>query len=133
MNEIKVLIRPERLRFVPDRFSWCDQGLFRSDLTAHCSLEALVLYLFLLTVADSQGLSYYSQASMCRRLRLQPEQVVLARQQLLQADLIAYQAPLYQVLSLPQPGDPPPSQRLGRAASVGEILHRALQQPGGVQ
>jgi len=28
----KVLLRPERLRQVPSRFSWCDQRLFRSDL-----------------------------------------------------------------------------------------------------
>lgn len=124
----KVLLRPERLRVVPPRFSWCDQRLFRCGATAHTNPESLALYLFLLTVADSRGLSFYSDASLSRFLRLDPQAVHTARQCLLQADLIAYQKPNYQVLSLPQ--SQPPSQRLGQAASVGDILRRALQGGG---
>jgi len=60
MNDPKVLLRPDRLREVPPRFSWCDQRLFRSGLTATCGSDALALYLFLLSVADFSGLSYYS-------------------------------------------------------------------------
>ena len=60
----KVLLRPDRLRQVPPRFSWCDQRLFRAGLTNRCGSDALALYLFLLTVADSRGLSFYSDASI---------------------------------------------------------------------
>lgn len=121
----KVLLRPERLRVVPSRFSWCDQQLFRGGATAHTDPESLALYLFLLTVADSRGLSFYSDASLSRFLRLDPLAVDAARRRLLKADLIAYQKPDYQVLSLPNAQ--PPSQRLGQAASVGDILRQVLQ------
>lgn len=132
MNEHhKVLLRPERLRHVPSRFSWCDQRLFRSGLTARCGSDALALYLLLLTVADSRGLSFYSDASLCRLLRLDPLALAAARDQLLAADLIAFLKPDYQVLSLPDASTPPPSQRAGEAATVGEILRRVLQPGGG--
>ena len=124
----KILLRPERLRVVPSRFSWCDQQLFRCGATAHTDPESLALYLFLLTVADSRGLSFYSDKSLSQFLRLDPLRVDTARQRLLQADLIAYQKPDYQVLSLPQAQ--PSSQRLSQAASVGDILRRVLQGGG---
>ena len=126
----KVLLRPERLRHVPARFSWCDQRLFRSGLTARCGSDALALYLFLLTVADSRGLSFYSDASLSRLIRLDPLALAAARDQLLAADLIAYLKPHYQVLSLPDAHTPPSSQRTGEVASVGDLLRRVLQTGG---
>lgn len=120
----KVLLRPERLRVVPSRFSWCDQRLFRCGATAHTDPESLALYLFLLTAADSRCLSFYSDKSLSQYLRLDPLRVEGARRRLLDADLIAYQKPDYQVLSLPQAH--PPSERVGQAASVGDILRRVL-------
>ena len=83
------------------------------------------MYLFLLTAADAQGLSYYSDASLGRLLRLDALQLSAARQRLIQADLIAYRKPLYQVLSLDRVD--PPSQRTGDATSVGELLRRVLE------
>ncbi len=132
MNEHKLLLRPERLREVPPRFSWCDQRLFRSGITSRCGSDALALYLFLLTVADARGLSYYSDASIGRSLRLDSVALSAARAELLGADLIAYRRPHYQVLSLPDSSTPPPSQRLGEVASVGDILRRVFS-AGGAQ
>ena len=57
-------------------------------------------YLFLVTVADAQGLSYYGTSSIAARLHLSADEIGAARQHLIALDLIAYQAPLYQVLSL---------------------------------
>jgi len=86
------------------------------------------LYLFLVTVSDAQGLSYYSEAAICQRLQLQPEELKAARAQLRQADLIAYQKPIYQVLSLEDPDlQQSSTQRQGQTQSLGEILRRALQ------
>ncbi len=131
MNDPKVLLRPDRLREVPPRFSWCDQRLFRSGATATCGSDALALYLFLLTVADSRGLSYYSDASIGRQLRLDAVALSAARAQLIGADLLAHRRPLYQILSLPDAASGPPSQRFGEAASVGDILRRVLGGGGG--
>ena len=131
MNDPKVLLRPDRLREVPPRFSWCDQRLFRGAHTAACGSDALALYLFLLTVADSRGLSYYSDASIGRYLRLDALALSAARAQLVAADLVAHRRPLYQILSLPDKSSAPSSQRTGEEASVGDILRRVLGAGGG--
>ena len=129
----KRLIRPDRLRQVPPSFSWVDHRLVRHHYLEACDCPALALYLFLVIVSDVQGLSYYSDAAICRHLNLQAEELKHARAQLRQADLIAYQRPLYQVLSLPDPPPPsqePPPERTGQSQSVSEILRRVLQGGG---
>ena len=126
----KRLLRPDRLRQVPAGFSWIDHRLVRQDYLSRCDCPALALYLFLVTVGDAQGLSYYSDAAICRRLHLQLEELKNARTRLRQADLIAYQRPLYQVLSLGDPAAasaPPATERAGQTQSVADILRRALQ------
>ena len=55
-------------------------------------------------LAPSTALSYYGAPTLALRLRLQPEELVAARAQLVGLDLIAYEAPLYQVLGLPGVG-----------------------------
>lgn len=104
----KYLLRSARLRRVPSQFSWVDHRLVRDHHIERLSVEACALYLFLVTVGDAQGLSYYSDASVGRRLRLDPEALARARRDLLVADLIAFEAPLYQVLGLPSAARPPP-------------------------
>lgn len=119
----KKLLRPERRRQVPAQFSWLDHRLVRDNRLAACDPSALALYLVLVTVADAQGLSYYSEASLARLIRLTPDQVIGARQQLIQADLIAYQKPLYQVLSLESTLSGP---RTNVTQSAGQILRQIL-------
>lgn len=125
----KRLLRPDRLRQIPTSFSWLDHRLVRHDYLRRADHRAWALYLFLVTVADSQGLSYYSDAAISRRLRMDPVELSAARQQLIQADLLAYQKPLYQVLALPE--DPTLSaahpERTGQPASVADIMRRALE------
>lgn len=107
-----------------------DHRLVRHGHLRRADATAWALYLFLVTVADVQGLSYYSDASIARHLQLDPLALAAARQQLIQADLLAYRKPLYQVLALPEdaPASDAPSTaaRGGEARSVGNILRRAL-------
>lgn len=123
----KRILRPDRLRQVPPSFSWVDHRLVRHNYISRCDCPALALYLFLITVSDVQGLSYYSQSALCRYLRLQPEGLTSARAQLQQTELIAYQKPLYQVLSLEEPSAQEPSERGGQCQSAADILRRALE------
>lgn len=126
----KHLIRPDRLRQVPTGFSWVDHRLVRQNYLEHCDCVDLALYLFLITVSDAQGLSYYSEQGICRRLRIEPTALTAARGHLQKADLIAYQKPLYQVLSLEQPSEAAPSPasaRTGQAQSLAQILSQALK------
>jgi hypothetical protein len=97
----KRLLCPQRVRRVPHQFSWIDQRLVRDGHISRCGgVQALGLYLLLVTVADSQGLSYYSDKTAARLLSLNEVDLRQARHNLVHAGLIAYQAPLYQVLSL---------------------------------
>ena len=101
MKAIKQLLRPERQRLVPQQFSWVDQALVQQHFIDRCEARSAALYLFLITVSDAQGLSYYGAATLARRLHLSDEQFAAARQQLIELELIAYRSPLYQVLALP--------------------------------
>jgi hypothetical protein len=123
-------LRPQRLRHIPASFSWVDHRLVRHEYLARAGHSAWTLYLFLITVADAQGLSFYSDAAIGRRLVLDQVSLSAARQQLIQADLIAYRKPLYQVLSLPEdpkPTSEPQAPRTGEVRSVAAILRRALE------
>lgn len=100
---IKHVLCPERVRRLPAQFSWVDQRLVRERYLERCDAPAGALYLFLVTVADAQGLSYYSEAVLGRSLSLVPARLHQARADLLRLGLIAYQRPLYQVLGLDAP------------------------------
>ena len=107
-------ISPAKLRRVPPQFSWVDQRLVRERYIDQLSPPACALYLFLVTVADAQGLSFYAERSLCQRLSMTHEELHQARQALLQLGLVAYQRPLYQVLAL----DAAPSEATRSAAPV---------------
>jgi len=122
----KKLLRPDRLRRPPERFSWLDHRLVREHRLKACTPEAMALYLFLATVADAEGLSYYGEASIAERLGMDTDRVRAARACLIRADLVAYEKPFYQILSLDRPLAPPPppspSPRSGQARSFADIL-----------
>ncbi len=122
----KRIICPERLRRVPRQFSWVDHRLVRDGHITGVSHEALSLYLLLVTVADAEGLSYYSDEAVCRLLRIESAGLSRARKELKDAELIAYKRPLYQVLSLDRPVLPPPSPRSsesrGEAVSIRDVF-----------
>ena len=98
----KHLLRPQRLRHIPPSFSWVDHRLVRHEYLARAGHAAWTLYLFLVTVADAQGLSFYSDAAIGRRLTMDQVSLSAARAQLIQADLIAYRKPLYQCYRCPR-------------------------------
>jgi hypothetical protein len=123
MQTKRVLV-PERLRR-PTRqfgFGWIDRRLLHEGYLSRCDSRALALYLLLVIVADAQGLSFYAEATLERLLSMPLRAVAAARANLIRAGLIAYRAPIYQVLSL----DPPPPPRVPGLRSVGITL-QALQ------
>jgi hypothetical protein len=125
----KRLLREDRQRQIPPSFSWVDHRLIRYRHLSRCDLCAWALYLFLVTVGDVQGLSYYSDAAIVRHLRIDLFQLAAARRQLEQAQLLAYQKPLYQVLALPDLTPEPTASagpRTAQPQSVADILRRAL-------
>lgn len=89
-----------KLRTVPSQFSWVDQRLVRERYIDQLNHPACALYLFLGTVAEAQGLSFYADRSLCHRLSMTGNEFHQARQALIQLGLVAYRRPLYQVLAL---------------------------------
>jgi hypothetical protein len=132
----KRLLCPQRLRHVPRQFSWIDQRLLRDGHLARCGgPPALALYLLLVTAADAQGLSYYSDKTTARLLSLPESELREARRALIQAGLIAYEAPLYQVLSLEAPGasgaaPAAPEARTSPGLPLSEILRQMMETGG---
>ena len=124
----KRLLVPSRMRRIPEQFSWIDQRLVRDHHFERADCSALALYLFLLTVADAQGLSYYADTSIARILSLRPEQVAAARKGLMRAGLIAYEAPLYQVLALDAPPPAKPMAEAPRSRARGSEALRSLRE-----
>jgi hypothetical protein len=117
---------PERLRQVPAQFSWVDQRLVRDRHLDRLDAYAAALYLFLVTVADAQGLSWYGDTSTARRLSIDEERLRRARADLVHAGLLAYAKPLYQVLAL---GDPLPSPAPLAAADTEALSAPAAPAP----
>jgi hypothetical protein len=98
---IKRLLDPRRIRKAPPRgFGWIDHRLLRDGYIGRCSPQALALYVLLVCASDAQGLSYYSDPRIAQLLTLEPAKLSLARRELIGLGLIAYQKPLYQLLSL---------------------------------
>jgi hypothetical protein len=127
------ILCPERLRHVPRQFSWIDHRLVRDRHIQGPSPSALSLYLFLCTVGDARGMSYYSDAAAGALLRLEAGQLRDARGELMQTGLVAYRRPFYQVLSLESvapcvgamaPAVPP--SRMGGMRPVGDVLRALL-------
>ncbi len=112
-----------QLRRVPKQFSWVDQRLVRERYIDQLSHEACALYLFLVTVADAQGLSYYAEQTLCQRLSMSEVQLGQARQALITHHLLAYRRPLYQVLAL---GRNPVQARFPQPAAEDEVDLKAV-------
>jgi hypothetical protein len=126
----KRILCPERLRRIPGQFSWIDQRLVRDRYLQQCDHGALALYLVLVTVADTDGLSYYSEPALERMLNMEHGQLLSARQQLCRAGMLVYDKPLYQVLSLElsleSSAVAQPSVRSGQSMPVADILRRIV-------
>lgn len=132
----KKLIDRARRRRVPAQFSWVDHRLIRRRLLSGRSSLAWALYLLLVTVADADGLSYYAEGTLCGHLGCDALELARARQELLLAGLIAWEAPLYQVLGLERSGDDArtaaaAAPRAGQTAPLGELLESLRE--GGAQ
>lgn len=61
----------------------------------------ILLYLFLVAVSDRNGVSFYHDDRIASLLKIDLSALGRAREGLVRRSLLAYEFPLYQVLSLP--------------------------------
>jgi hypothetical protein len=83
----------------------------------------------LVTVGDAKGMSYYGDKSIIKCLCMDQQKLEEARANLIRIGLIAWQKPLYQVLSLDRPKSekPAPRSSMDNALCLGEILKMARE------
>jgi hypothetical protein len=125
---------PERVRKITGSFAFLDHRFVRDGFWTSLSHHELLLYIFLVLVADRNGLSYYSFDKICTLLALSLDEYLLARNALIKKDLIAFDGHLFQVLSLPpRPVLPPPTplhsaQQMaqGDPATIRQIIRNSL-------
>jgi len=96
---------------VPQPFSWVAQRLVREGPIDQWRHEACPLSLFLVTVADAQGLRCSAERALCHRVSMTPAGFCQARPVLIAGALVAYQSPLYQVLALDRDALRPAAER----------------------
>ena len=99
---IKKVLYPDRLRKISGSFAFIEHRFLRDGFWDALNHHQLLLYLFLVVVADRNGLSYYSYDKICTLLKISVDDYILARDALIDKDLIAFDGSLFQVLSLPQ-------------------------------
>jgi hypothetical protein len=119
----KRLLDPARVRRIPNGFSWIDRRFVRDGWIDRLLRDEILLYFFLVSVADRHGLSFYSDRKIELLLKLTDEALERARGGLLRHDLIAYEAPLYQVFALGHRSVP---KRQGGPMMVAEILRQIV-------
>jgi hypothetical protein len=105
----KVILSPDRIRRITGTFGFIEHRFLKEGFfftLTHCEL---LLYLFLVLVADRHGLSFYSYDKICTLLRISVDEFILARDGLIEKDLIAFDGRTFQLLSLPEQRAQPPS------------------------
>jgi len=99
--QIKRVLHPERVRKIEGSFSWIDHRFVTGGFLQDLSTLEILLYLFLVAVSDRNGLSFYHDDRIASLLKIDLPSLGQAREGLVLRSLLAYQPPLYQVLSLP--------------------------------
>jgi hypothetical protein len=94
-------IYPERIRCINGSFSWIEHRFLHGGFLEALSAEELLLYYFLVTVADRNGVSYYGYERICSLLKMSVDDYLKARSSLTLRQLIAFQSAVFQVLPLP--------------------------------
>jgi hypothetical protein len=91
----------ERVRRIEGGFSFVPHRFLLDGFLGSLTLCELGLYFLLVVAGDRNGMSFYGVASICNLLCLDREAYLLARNGLINKDLIAFDGRRYQVLSLP--------------------------------
>ena len=97
----KTILCPDRVRKISGSFAFIEHRFLRDGFLASLDHHELLLYLFLVIVGDRNGMSFYTYDKICALLRVSVDEYILARNSLIENDLIAFDGRFFQVLSLP--------------------------------
>jgi hypothetical protein len=91
-----------RVRRINGGFAFIEHRFLRDRFWHSLNHHQLLLYFFLVLVADRYGLSYYGFDKVCSILEISLDHFLDARNALIEKDLIAFDGQMFQVLSLPE-------------------------------
>jgi len=97
----KKVLNPDRMRRINGGFSFMPHRFLTGGFFSSLDPHELLLYFFLVLASDRNGLSFYSYDRICTLLQMDLERYIMARDNLIDKDLIAFDGTLFQVLDLP--------------------------------
>ena len=95
-------VQKDRIRKITGSFSWIDHRILSDGFLYAMARQEILLYFFLVLVGDKNGVSFYSYDTICSMLKINPDEFIRARDQLIERSLIDYRQGLFQVLQLPE-------------------------------
>lgn len=123
-------LKPGRRRHITGSFAFLEHRFLRDGFWSSLNPQECLLYVFLVLVADRNGLSYYGYDKICTLLRFTLDDYVVARNALIEKDLIAFDGHLFQVLSLPdkpaQARPPPQTTPQADSAAIAQLVRKSL-------
>lgn len=130
----KKVLFPERVRRIQGSFAFIEHRFLQGGFWETLSHHELLLYVFLVLVGDRKGLSYYSYDKICTLLKISVDEYIVARNALIEKDLIGFDGHLFQVLSLPdapvasgaQPITDEEEMKQRDPATINQIITEAL-------
>lgn len=99
----KRILDRQRVRRIRGGFGFIPHSFVTDGYLNVLDGNELLLYFFLILVADQYGLSFYNDHSICNLAHMSFDNYIHAREGLIKKDLIAYDGTLFQVLDLPDP------------------------------
>jgi len=97
----KKVLNPKRVRKINGGFSFIPHRFLTDSFFASLNPHELLLYFLLVLAGDRNGISFYSYDKICTLLQMQLERYIMARDDLIKKDLVAFDGTLFQVLDLP--------------------------------
>lgn len=128
-------LEPRRVRRPRGAYGWVELRAITQGHMEKVGSAAALTYLFLCSVGDTAGLSFWSRERMSRVLGLAAEVIEESLDKLVAADLIARQGQVIQVLPIPGATAPVvgpahrPSPRSAISAGPGDAPPAAISQP----
>lgn len=92
----------ERVRKIDGGFSFIPHRFLHEGFFAGLSRDELLLYFFLILAGDRHGVSFYGFDAICALIGLQNDDYLVARNGLIEKDLLAFDGRRFQLLSLPK-------------------------------
>ncbi|MBW2655154.1 MAG: hypothetical protein JRC91_09565 [Deltaproteobacteria bacterium] len=98
----KKVLAPARVRKTGKSFCFISHRFLTDGFLQALTRHELALYVFLVLASDRNGLSFYSDKTICSILAFKDDEYIFSRSCLIHKNLIMYDGTLFQVLSLPK-------------------------------